>query len=168
MKDSLTVITMAVLTLTSAAKPHNQPGDCQADPPRSAPGLWTYYWYSPETATHQQPSCFTQNGKRVYFTATTRNSHKQPGPDAKLVSQLLPLRLPDDFYYWYSADQAADQSPTDQNCVYIEGKLRRYTAATLSNHPDGKAKDYIFVGKGNRYTEMTGAACGEDQKANER
>ena len=111
----------------------------------------------PETAKRQKPLCFTQNGKSVYFTATTTNCHKQPAPDGKLVAQLPPLRVPDDWYYWYSADQAADQSLNDQNCVEIggNGKLQCFTEATLSNHPDGKAKDYVYVGKGNSRAERS-------------
>jgi hypothetical protein len=48
--------------------------------------------------------------------------------------------------------------------VEIGGKLQRFTEATLSNHPDGKAKDYVFLGKGNSHREMTAAACGEGPK----
>jgi hypothetical protein len=149
---------LTLLAITSAVKAQDSVR-CQADPPRSLPGLWTYYWYSLDQAGHHKPSCFIQNGRRVYFTAITANSHKQPAADAKLVGEARPLPLPDEWYYWFSADQAGDQSPADQNCVSIDGKLRRYTEATLSNHPDGKAKDYVYVGKGNRHTEVTGAAC---------
>ena len=152
MKKAIAITLLSISPL--AAKAQKNPADCQADPPRSSPGLWTYYWYSPTAANHQRPLCFTQNGKPVYFTTTTINSHKQPAPDAKLVAQLPPLRMPDELYYWYSADQAADQSPADQNCVEIGGKLERFTEATLNNHPDGKAKGYVFVGKGNRHTDV--------------
>ena len=101
------------------------------------------------------------------FTAITANSHKQPAADAKLVGQLPPLPQPDEWFYWFSADQAGDQSPADQNCVSIDGKLRRYTEATLSNHPDGKHKDYVYVGKGNGRTEATGVACASATKKTE-
>jgi hypothetical protein len=164
----LTALAIALLTVDALAVKAQTPAGCQGDPPRSLPGLWTYYWYSAQMANRQKALCFTQNGKRVYFPATTINSHQQPAPDARLVAQLRPLPLPDDLYYWYSAGQAANQQwpfdSRDPTCVWIDGTLKRYTEATLYDHPDGKAKDYRFLGKGNRYTEVYGAACVSEAK----